>query len=52
MRRFDASPRRATPKGHNPFITYTAPNSKIPYTTSSFVRGTPKIQEPPDVQRR
>jgi hypothetical protein len=30
MRRFDASPRRATPKGHNPFITRTAPNSKVP----------------------
>jgi hypothetical protein len=27
-RRFDASPRRATPKGHNPFITCTAPHQE------------------------
>src|SRR3954454_12133991 len=26
MRRFDASPRTATPKGHQSFISYTAPH--------------------------
>jgi hypothetical protein len=29
MRRFDATPRRATPKGHNPFISYATPHQEI-----------------------
>src|SRR5947199_188982 len=28
MRRFDITPRRATPKGHNPFISCTAPRQE------------------------
>src|SRR5205814_10402703 len=29
MRRFDITPRRATPKGHNPFISHAAPRQEI-----------------------
>src|SRR4051794_21742659 len=35
MRRFDASPRRATPKGHKSFISCTAPHQVAVPTSSS-----------------
>ena len=45
MRRFDASPRRATPKGQQSFISCTAPHSiaSLPHATSR-VRGTPHLR--------
>ncbi len=36
MRRFDASPRRATPKGQQSFITCTAPHQEISYGDPSL----------------
>ncbi len=45
MRWFDASPRRATPKGQQSFISCTAPRSitALPHVTSR-ARGTPENQ--------
>src|SRR5665811_1519082 len=51
MRRFEASPRRATPKGHKTFINCTAPPSPGPtYTTQppAFVAHDP-VQIPTQI---
>ena len=50
MRWFDASPRRATPKGHQSFIFCTAPQSATCYpSAASCVRGTPQLPRVPSL---
>ena len=53
MRRLDASPRRATPKGHQSFISCTAPQSATRYpSAASCVRGTPQFPSVPSLTPR
>ena len=50
MRWFDASPRRATPKGHQSFISRTAPQSITPLPqATSHARGTPQFPRVPSL---
>ncbi len=46
MRWFDASPRRATPKGHSLHHLHSTASARSPTATSFCVRGTPKITGP------